>query len=205
MAMMSAIVVVIILMIIIEPSLALRTRVPARTSGRHCNQLRTTSTVVPAISNPDNSFDDRNNVPVSGIEYSKKRLHKAAAMASSMAAVLGLSSFVGNAIAAEDSAEASVGAAESAMASTAAAAAAASDSVAPRVPAADIKWGEFKLPYEHQNLKFGPFIGAKATILFNMKIDDPQTVNQFPSLLEIYNKYKKQGLNVHAFPTEQGE
>ena len=62
----------------------------------------------------------------------------------------------------------------------------------------------FKLPYNHENLLFKDFLGPKATIVFNMKIDDPQTVTQFPNLLEIYKKYKTQGLNVHAFPTEQG-
>ena len=64
--------------------------------------------------------------------------------------------------------------------------------------------GAFKLPYNHENLAFRDFLGSKATIVFNMKIDDPQTVTQFPNLLEIYKKYKSQGLNVHAFPTEQG-
>lgn len=64
--------------------------------------------------------------------------------------------------------------------------------------------GAFKLPYNHENLAFRDFLGSKATIVFNMKIDDPQTVTQFPNLLEIYKKYKNQGLNVHAFPTEQG-
>jgi glutathione peroxidase len=37
-----------------------------------------------------------------------------------------------------------------------------------------------------------------------MKIDDPQTITQFPAINEIYYKYKKSGLNIHAFPTEQG-
>eukprot|EP01038_Epipyxis_sp_PR26KG_P007217 gene7217-9848_t len=64
-------------------------------------------------------------------------------------------------------------------------------------------YGEFKLPYNHVNIPFKQFLG-KATIVFNMKIDDPQTVLQFPDLLEIYKKYSKDGLTVHAFPTEQG-
>lgn len=65
-------------------------------------------------------------------------------------------------------------------------------------------FGAFKLPYFRQNLEFRQFLGNKATIVFNMKIDDPQTVLQFPDLQEIYAKYKAAGLNVHAFPTEQG-
>jgi Glutathione peroxidase len=66
-----------------------------------------------------------------------------------------------------------------------------------------IDWEGFKLPYNHENVEFKTFLG-KATILFNMKIDDPQTVTQFPSLLEIYQKYSDQGLNVLGYPTEQG-
>lgn len=65
-------------------------------------------------------------------------------------------------------------------------------------------YGAFKLPYNHNNLEFKQFIGEKATILFNMKLDDPQTVTNFPILAEIFQKYKNQGLNVHAFPSEQG-
>jgi glutathione peroxidase len=65
-------------------------------------------------------------------------------------------------------------------------------------------FADFKIPYNHENLRFKDFLGKKATIVFNMKIDDPQTVTQFPNLLEIYQKYAKEGLNVHAFPSEQG-
>ena len=68
----------------------------------------------------------------------------------------------------------------------------------------DYDFGAFKLPYFRQNLEFRQFLGKKATVVFNMKIDDPQTVLQFPDLQEIYTKYKAEGLNVHAFPTEQG-
>lgn len=65
-------------------------------------------------------------------------------------------------------------------------------------------FGSFRLPYFHENLPFKDFLGRKATIVFNMKIDDPQTVVQFPELAEIFRKYSKEGLNVQAFPTEQG-
>lgn len=68
----------------------------------------------------------------------------------------------------------------------------------------NVDFGKFKLPYFRENYDFQQFLGKKATIVFNMKIDDPQTVSQFPDLAEIYRKYKNQGLNVHAFPTEQG-
>ena len=97
------------------------------------------------------------------------------------------------------------------LAASAAEVATASATAAPEVPVvAEIAtkevfdMGTFKLPYNHENLQFKDFLGKKATIVFNMKIDDPQTVTQFPNLLEIYKKYAKEGLNVHAFPTEQG-
>ena len=69
-------------------------------------------------------------------------------------------------------------------------------------PVVDI--ATLKLPYFRENLEFKEFLGKRATMLFNMKIDDPQTVNQFPELAEIFRTYRNQGLNVHAFPTEQG-
>lgn len=72
------------------------------------------------------------------------------------------------------------------------------------IDSTEYDFGAFKLPYNHENLEFRQFLGKKATILFNMKIDDPQTVLQFPDLAEIYRTYKSAGLNVHAFPTEQG-
>ena len=71
--------------------------------------------------------------------------------------------------------------------------------------AAKVDYGSFKLPYDHENIELKRFIGSnKATIIFNMKIDDSQTQLQFPSLAEIYRKYKKEGLGVLAFPSEQG-
>lgn len=84
------------------------------------------------------------------------------------------------------------------------------DKAAPLVTAVDdsmknVDIDSFKLPYEHQNLPFKQFLGKKATIIFNMKIDDPQTMLQFPSINEIYAKYSKDGLNAMAFPTEQGK
>lgn len=67
---------------------------------------------------------------------------------------------------------------------------------------ADIR--SFKIPYNRANIPLTDVMGEKATIIFNMKLDDPQTVSQFPMLVEIYEKYKSQGVNAIAFPTEQG-
>lgn len=63
---------------------------------------------------------------------------------------------------------------------------------------------KLKVPYDHVNLPVKDFLGSKATVVFNMKIDDPQTVTQFPDLVEIYERYKSSGLNLLAFPSEQG-
>lgn len=67
-----------------------------------------------------------------------------------------------------------------------------------------VDFGSMKIPYDHVNYPLKDFLGKKATIVFNMKIDDPQTVLQFPDLVEIYKRYKEKGLNVLSFPTEQG-
>jgi glutathione peroxidase-family protein len=74
----------------------------------------------------------------------------------------------------------------------------------PAVPRPKVDFGALKLPYDHVNYPLKDYLGKKATIVFNMKIDDPQTVLQFPDLVEIYKRYKEKGLNVLSFPTEQG-
>jgi glutathione peroxidase len=67
-----------------------------------------------------------------------------------------------------------------------------------------IDFGAFRVPYFHENMVLKQYFGGKATIVFNMKIDDPQTIVQFPAMNEIYAKYKDKGLNILVFPTEQG-
>jgi glutathione peroxidase len=71
-------------------------------------------------------------------------------------------------------------------------------------PAIDFDANRFRVPYNHENVQLNQFLGRKATIIFNMKLDDPQTASQYPFLVEIYNKYAKDGLNVLSFPSEQG-
>lgn len=60
-----------------------------------------------------------------------------------------------------------------------------------------------KVPYGRENYGIKKYLG-KATLVVNMKLDDPQTSIQYPALTEIFNKYSKDGLNILVFPTEQG-
>ena len=64
-------------------------------------------------------------------------------------------------------------------------------------------FGAFRVPYNHENLPLREFLGKKATLVVNIKLDDPQTVAQFPALREIFDKYADAGLGVLVFPTEQ--
>jgi glutathione peroxidase-family protein len=66
-----------------------------------------------------------------------------------------------------------------------------------------VDFNRIKLPINHENFPSKDFFG-KATLVINMKLDDPQTVVQFPAIVEVYNKYSKDGLHVLVFPTEQG-
>lgn len=68
----------------------------------------------------------------------------------------------------------------------------------------DFEVKKFKIPYNHVNMDVEKFIGSKASVVFNMKLDDPQTKFQFPGMVELFEKFKDQGLNVLAFPTDQG-
>lgn len=61
----------------------------------------------------------------------------------------------------------------------------------------------YKVPYFHNNVPIKQFLGKKATLVFNMKIDDPQT-SQFSEIAEVYNRYKSEGLNALSFPSDQG-
>lgn len=69
---------------------------------------------------------------------------------------------------------------------------------------AAVDFGSFKVPYFHSNIPVSKVLGEKATVVVNMKLDDPQTAFQFPGLTDLYNQYGKRGLNVLIFPTDQG-
>eukprot|EP01031_Cornospumella_fuschlensis_P037135 gene37135-45077_t len=63
---------------------------------------------------------------------------------------------------------------------------------------------DIKLPYEHVNIPLKEFLGKKATLVVNIKLDDPQSNTQLTQVKELYDQFKDSGLNVLLFPTEQG-
>ena len=58
------------------------------------------------------------------------------------------------------------------------------------------------VPYKGSELPLRRF-RAKATVVVNIKTDDPESTRQLPALAYLSNKYAKDGLRVLAFPTEQ--
>ena len=71
-----------------------------------------------------------------------------------------------------------------------------------------VNFGEFRLPLRHQNQKLSKFLGSKATVIYNLKLDDPQSGNQLSSMYELYKSHssgEQQGqLAVLGVPTDQG-
>ena len=67
---------------------------------------------------------------------------------------------------------------------------------------ANVDIGSLKVPYGHENVQIKDYLG-KATIVSNMKLDDPQTPTQYPVLIEVFKTYEKDGLRLLIFPTEQ--
>jgi len=61
---------------------------------------------------------------------------------------------------------------------------------------------EVVVPYKGSELPLKRF-RAKATVVVNIKTDDPESTRQLPALAYLSNKYAKDGLRVLAFPTEQ--
>jgi len=64
--------------------------------------------------------------------------------------------------------------------------------------------GEFSVPYNGKEVELGKFLGSKATLIVNTKIDDPASLQQMPALVAVTQLYGKKGLGVLAFPTDQG-
>lgn len=60
-----------------------------------------------------------------------------------------------------------------------------------------------KVPYKGKDLPLRKF-RAKATVVVNVKTDDPEATKQYPALAYLNEKHAGQGLRILAFPTDQG-
>lgn len=61
----------------------------------------------------------------------------------------------------------------------------------------------FDVPFRGESTPIKPFLG-RASIVVNVKFDDPATLDQLPGLQALYARYNAEGLHVLAFPTDQG-
>lgn len=62
---------------------------------------------------------------------------------------------------------------------------------------------DFDVPFRGEPVEASTFLG-KATVVVNVKFDDPETLDQMPALQSMFGRLNKDGLNVLAFPTDQG-
>ena len=84
----------------------------------------------------------------------------------------------------------------------AAGAAAAAPTLAP-LAASSATARSFAVPFRGEPVAISPFLG-KASIVVNVKFDDPITLDQMPGLQSLVGQYASEGLHVLAFPTDQG-
>jgi len=70
-------------------------------------------------------------------------------------------------------------------------------------PEGDI--GDLKIPVKGKDVKLGSLMGETATIVMNIKLDDPETITQIPALRALVAQYQEQGLRAILIPTDQGD
>ena len=63
---------------------------------------------------------------------------------------------------------------------------------------------DFDVPFRGEPRDSKPFLGQKASVFINVKFDDPISIDQMPAIAELADKYASKGVNVLAFPTDQG-
>ena len=81
--------------------------------------------------------------------------------------------------------------------------AAPAEPVAPAPPSGPTAF-DFDVLFRGEPRDIKPFLGKKASVFVNVKFDDPISIDQMPALQGLVDKYSGDGLNVLAFPTEQG-
>jgi len=62
-----------------------------------------------------------------------------------------------------------------------------------------------KLPVNGRQRALGKLLGNGATIVVNVKLDDPETITQVPAIRALVTKYADQGLHVICVATDQGD
>jgi len=62
---------------------------------------------------------------------------------------------------------------------------------------------DFDVPFRGEPTPIAPFLG-RASVMVNVKFDDPVTLEQLPGLQNLLSEFSAQGLHVLAFPTDQG-
>ncbi|KAG5185326.1 thioredoxin-like protein [Tribonema minus] len=60
------------------------------------------------------------------------------------------------------------------------------------------------MPYNGKQIPVGKLLGPKATLVINGKLDDPAAMQQMPDIVNMANKYGREGLHVIVVPTDQG-
>lgn len=65
--------------------------------------------------------------------------------------------------------------------------------------------GDLGLPVMGKKSKLADLMGEGATIVMNIKLDDPETISQIPALKTLIGEFKDQGLRAILIPTDQGD
>jgi len=73
----------------------------------------------------------------------------------------------------------------------------------PWQPEGDIS--DLTVPVKGKGVKLGSLLGESATIVMNIKLDDPETITQVPALKALVAQYKANGLRAILIPTDQGD
>ena len=64
---------------------------------------------------------------------------------------------------------------------------------------------DIPVPINGRQKKLGKLLGTGATVVMNVKLDDPETMTQIPSLRSVMTQFADKGLKAICFPTDQGD
>ena len=69
----------------------------------------------------------------------------------------------------------------------------------------DVNLKDISIPVNGRQKKLGKLLGTRATVIMNVKLDDPETTIQVPALRSMVAQYAENGLSAICFPTDQGD